>query len=438
MSNKPKKHKSDSNERYIHVRTINGIAEYRLPNGLTVLHKEHAGTGVITTNITYNVGARNEDRGQTGIAHMLEHMLFKPTKTDIQKKIDSGAMHFERETGCILNANTWKDRTTYFFSYPKQYIRQALFIEADRMHNVVLSDAEFLPERNNVLSEFDMYFGDPQFALSLEMVSAAFHSHPYGHETIGFREDIERYDVAMLNAFYTRHYDPSNATLMVIGDITAHDALEEVVKAFGKVKSKGEIPQPTPIREPKQNGSRRISIRRESSMNVLGIGVKHAGFPSVEWFKMHMLARILTSGIDSVLYKKLVDTGLATHVEMGVEPTEEENLALMFVTLTPKATHSKIESMIMKTIGSLTVKDITKEYKKVLHAMLMQEVMERESSLQVAMELTEYVAAGAWEKYHETEAILRSISAKEIMTLAHEVFDEKRMVIGEFIGTTNI
>ena len=438
MSNKPKKHKSDSKNGYVHVRTINGIAEYVLPNGLTVLHKEHNGTGVITTNITYTVGARDEDRGQTGIAHMLEHMLFKPTKADIQRKIDSGAMHFERETGCILNANTWKDRTTYFFSYPKQYIRQALSIEADRMRNVVLSDAEFLPERNNVLSEFDMYFGDPQFALSLEMVSAAFHSHPYGHETIGFREDIERYDIKMLNAFYERHYDPSNATLMVIGDIRAQDALDEVVKAFGKVKSNGKIQRDAAIREPKQNGLRRVSIRRESSMNVLGLGVKHEGFPSERWFQMHMLARILTSGIDSVLYKKLVDTGLATQVEMTVEPTQEENVALLFVTLTPKATHAKIESLVLETIRSLKSKDIAKEYKKVLHSMLMQEIMERESSLQVAMELTEYVAAGAWEKYHQTESILRSISAKDIVGFAHEIFDERHIVVGEFIGTKNI
>ena len=177
MSNKQKKHKNDSKRDYKHIQTIKDIAEFRLQNGLRVLHKEHKGTGVITTNITYKVGARNEKRGETGIAHMLEHMLFKPTKADIKKKIDSGAMQFERETGCILNANTWKDRTTYFFSYPKQYFSRALRIEAERMHGVVLTDAEFQPERNNVLSEFDMYFGDPQFALSLEMVSSAFHSH---------------------------------------------------------------------------------------------------------------------------------------------------------------------------------------------------------------------------------------------------------------------
>ena len=438
MSNKQKKHKNDSRKAYTHIETVKDIAEFRLQNGLRVLHKEHKGTGVITTNITYKVGARNEKRGETGIAHMLEHMLFKPTKADIKKKIDSGAMQFERETGCILNANTWKDRTTYFFSYPKQYFSRALQIEADRMHGVILTDEEFQPERNNVLSEFDMYFGDPQFALSLEMVSSAFHSHPYGHETIGFREDIERYDIEMLKAFYAQHYDPSNATLMVIGDIKREEALAEVARIFGTQKTNGGPQHEAPIVEPKQQGTRRVSVTRNSPTNILGLGVKHAGFPSTDWFKVSLLSRILTSGIDSILYKKLVETGLALQVEMSVEPTQEENVALLFITLSPKTTHRKMEERVLQILSELTVQDISLAYKKVQKAMLTAEVQERESSLNVAMELTEYVSADAWEKYHDTETILRSITAKDIVSMIRTIFDTKTMTIGDFIGTKNI
>jgi len=158
-------------------------------------------TGVVTSNITYKAGSRDEANGETGIAHMLEHMLFKPTTQDLKKNIDSSAMQLERETGCIINANTWKDRTTYFFSYPVEHFSRALQVEAERMQDVVITDKEFLPERGNVLSEFDMYNGDPHFALNVQMVCAAFHSHPYGHETIGFREDIERYTPAKLQRF---------------------------------------------------------------------------------------------------------------------------------------------------------------------------------------------------------------------------------------------
>jgi zinc protease len=138
MSKNQKKNKNVSkNAGYTLVKKYKTISEYVLRNGLTVLYMEAKGTGVITSNIVYKVGARDERAGETGLAHMLEHMLFKPTKVDLAQKIDSGAMQFERETGCILNANTWKDRTTYFFSYPKVHFARALQIEAERMHGVV-------------------------------------------------------------------------------------------------------------------------------------------------------------------------------------------------------------------------------------------------------------------------------------------------------------
>lgn len=219
-----------------HVKTEGGISEYvHTKNGLRVLHKHIPGTGVVTTNITYLVGARDEQPGETGIAHMLEHMLFKPTKQDLAQKLEAGATRFEREVGAVLNANTWKDRTTYYFSYGVEHFSRVLGIEASRMRDVVLTDKEFLPERTNVLSEFDMYNGDPQFALSVAMTSTAFYSHPYGHETIGFREDIAAYTTEKLQRFYNHFYRPNNAVLMVLGDIELATALNDIHTHFGEL-----------------------------------------------------------------------------------------------------------------------------------------------------------------------------------------------------------
>ncbi|MEY3784020.1 MAG: hypothetical protein RLZZ230_342, partial [Candidatus Parcubacteria bacterium] len=247
---------------YKYIQTAGGVEEYELEsNHLRVLYLNRPDTGVITTNITYKVGARDEERGETGVAHMLEHMLFKPTTFDIKKGIEAGsAMQFERDTGCILNANTWKDRTTYYFSYPKQYCSEALTIEAERMAGVVLTDEVLKPEQQNVLSEFDMYNGDPHFALGVQMVDTAFHSHPYGHETIGYREDIEDYTAEKLERYYRNYYRPDNAIMMVIGDIDRKTALSEVARLFGEIKNPAtEIPRFT-IREPKQEGIRRVYI----------------------------------------------------------------------------------------------------------------------------------------------------------------------------------
>lgn len=435
MSKKLKTSKKDFNKKaYTLVRKYADITEYVLQNGLTVLYKKIEGTGVVTTNITYRVGARDEQTGETGAAHMLEHMLFKPTTFDLKQKIDSSAMKFERETGCVLNANTWKDRTTYFFSYPKEYFARALQVEAERMHDVVLTDKEFLPERNNVLSEFDMNNGEPSFALSVQMICSAFHSHPYGHETIGFREDIERYTAKMLKDFYEKFYDPCNATLMIIGDISENEALDETVKHFGPLKTNGSVTRNIQVVEPKQEGQRRVTVERESNTNIVGFGVRHEAFPTKEWFEASLLSAILTDGPDSILNKKLVDTGLASKVEMIVEPTSEDNLGILFVSLTKKSTHGSIERKVFEIIASLKATELALQYKKIQQKVITNEIIGRGSSLSIAMELTEYVSAENTAAFFETEKILTSISAQDIVRRARELFTEKNTVIGHFVG----
>ncbi len=302
------------------------------------------------------------------------------------------------------------------------------------MHDVVLSDSEFQPERGNVLSEFDMYFGDPQFALSVSMVATAFHCHPYGHETIGFREDIEKYTTEMLQTFYETYYEPGNAVLMIIGDIDKKTALNETARLFGPLEAKRVTPSYPHIGEPKQEGLRRVEIVRPAVSNVVAFGVKHAGFPSKAWFEAMLLFSILTEGTNSILHKKLVDTGLASKVEGSLEPTSEQNLGLIFVTLSKKATHEKIERIVFETIEKLSLKELTSHYKKIQQKVLTQELIGRASSLQVAMELTEYVSAGAWEHYFETENMIKSISAKDLMTCKNELFNQNTMTIGRFIG----
>jgi len=421
---------------YVHVRTVHDISEYKLKsNGLSVLYKYIPDTGVITTNITYQVGAKDEIAGETGLAHMLEHMLFKPTKPDLIKKIDSSAMQFERETGCTLNANTWQDRTTYFFSYPKEHFARALTIEAERMVEVVLTDKEFLPERNNVLSEHDMYFGDPQFALNQAMMATAFHSHPYGHETIGFRHDIETYTPAKLERFYRNFYRPDNATIMVIGDIDKKTALTEIKRIFGHLENPTtSVPRITAV-EPKQEGVRRVSIVRPSSINLLSFGIKHEGMPSKEWFLLSTLLAILTYGPESVLNRALVDTGLVTSVEGSLNPGADMNMATLTITLAPGTQHEVIENKVTTLIAGLTANVITPFLKKVIAHTLTDEYVNRTSSLCIAMELTEYTATGDWSVYFDTEKILQAITAKDLLALVKKNFDQSQLTIGYFIGT---
>ena len=434
MSKKAKKNVKPRVTGFTFVREAQGVFEYKLvANDLTVLIDERPGTEVITSNITYKVGARDEITGESGLAHMLEHMLFKPTKNDIKNKIDSGAMKFERDTGCILNANTWKDRTTYFFSYPKEYFSKAIAIEADRMNNVVLSDKEFLPERGNVLSEFDMYFGDPYFALDKTMISTAFHSHPYGHETIGHREDIENYTVEKLKMFYEKYYQPSNATLTISGDIQTKEALNIVKDSFSAIKNTQTINKAYPL-EPKQEGIRRDTVRRDSTMNIISIGFKHAGFPSHEWFAVSTFLSVLADGPDSILHRQLIDSNLASRVSYSLEPGSDTNLATISITLVEGSKHEEIENKVLTTIRNLNKQDINKSVKKVFAKTLTEEVLTHSSSLGFAMELTEYIAADDWTKYFDTEKMLKSLNVKEVLEVK-KLFADDNLTIGRFIGT---
>ena len=432
----PKSTKKSPVPGYTFVQSAGGVEEYVLKsNGLRVLYHHRPGTGVVTSNITYLVGARDEARGETGLAHMLEHMLFKPTTFDVEAGITAGgAMQFERETGCILNANTWKDRTTYFFSYPEQYFSDALKIEAQRMEGVILSDKELKPEQGNVLSEFDMYNGDPYFATAVQMCSAAFHSHPYGHETIGYREDIEYYTAEKLERFYRHYYRPNNAVMMVVGDTDVKTALHEIKKTFSKIPNPDTpIPRFT-IKEPKQEGLRRVSIERSSTTNIVSLGFKHSGFPSTEWFHTCIMLDVLTSGPESVLRRLLVDTGKASSVEYTLEPSSETNLALINITLAPEHYHTEVEHLTLAALQALDSKAITTLVKKAKALTLTDELFARQQSLRITQELTEYVSAGQWEVYAKTPEILKSITTKHILDCIKESFTSQNMTIGHFIG----
>jgi len=430
-----KKAKQTTIPGYTHITTAGHVEEYLLKtNGLRVLYHHRPGTGVITTNITYLVGARDETRGETGAAHMLEHMLFKPTVHDVKNGIDSASMQFERDTGCVLNANTWKDRTTYFFSYPKQYLNRALQIEAERMNDVILTDESLAPERNNVLSEFDMNNGEPHFALAAAMVGVAYHSHPYGHETIGYREDIERYSAAILERFYRSYYRPDNAVMMVIGDVDRETALSAVKKHFGSIlKPQTAIPR-FHITEPKQEGIRRLVVERPSTMNLLSFGVKHASFPSTDWFNASILFSVLTDGPESILHKALIDTGLATSLDGTLEPTSEENLAMLTITLAHGQSHEKIEAKVRNLITTLDKKTLAPLVKKVKARTLTDELFARDSSLRIAAELTEYVSSGHWTCYADTPKLLETVTVENVLKAAETLFADNNMTMGYFIG----
>jgi zinc protease len=420
-------------------KTVGEIHEYLLePNGLRVLFAPRRGTGVVTSDIVYFVGSRDEARGETGLAHMFEHMLFKPTLRDLKSGTESGAMRFERETGIVLNANTWKDRTSYYFSYPTHYFERALAIEAERMHSVTLTDSEFQPERSNVLSEYDMYAGGEEFALETDMWGTAFQSHPYRHGTIGYREDIESYTTEKLERFYRAHYTPENAALIIVGDVSEAVMKRGVMQYFGPLPRSRTFTPRSVYREPKQEGVRIVTVERPSTKHILALGMKHPGFPTVGWFETLVALDLLAQGEDSILSKALVDPGHVTSIASSLEPCREMGLATLFFTLPKADSHDRIKSRVHDCIRALTPAAIKPYLKKTLAKVLLDEALERENSLAFTSTLVEYVSSGSWEAFYDTEKIIRGITAHDVHARITALMDPKNMTLGVFRGTRTL
>jgi len=412
------------------VQKKKNISEYISDkNGLTVLLVELPQSPTITSTILYKVGSKDERTGETGLAHMLEHMLFKPTTGTGTKWKDL------ENKGAHLNATTWLDRTLYYFTLPKEYLGGMLEVEADRMRNVVLTQEEFNPERANVLSEYEIQNSKPDSVLEWEMVQAAFTLHGYHHDTIGFKSDIEQYSLESLTAFYNRHYWPNNATLILVGDFNDLDVLSEVEKYFSHIPSSPSVDSKPPRIEPPQPGTRRVALIRETPLRYSAIAFKAPPLQARAWNALNIGLMYLTHGETSPLYKELVEGGHATEVSAQLYPTQDPFLAFFSTYATKDGKYDFIEEVVVRAIATLQKKgipekklDLLKEY------ILLETIKGRDGSHHIATELAEYVATGNWTHYLNTLTEIESITKEEVMNAAKDYLKLSRATIGTLLN----
>lgn len=393
-------------------------------NGLTVLFVRVPKSPTVTTTIVYNVGSRHEQTGETGLAHMLEHMLFKPTTGRGVKWKDL------ENKGAYLNATTWLDRTLYYFNLPKEYLGDMLAVEADRMRNTLLTEKEFEPERANVLSEYEMYNSRPEMALDWHIVATAFQTHTYHHDTIGFRTDIENYTTASLKSFYDRYYWPNNATLIIAGDIDESELLKLTEKHFASLSS-GVVHTYAPYAEPLQEGSRRVTLMRDTPLRLLNMAFKAPPFLSVDWTALMIGLMYLTSGETSPLYTKLVGQNLATSVEGHLYPTRDPFLAFFQIFTTESADYTQIESVVWEEIKKATQKPLSKNMLSLLKEELYTtELFSRDGSMNIALQLAEYVAAGDWKEYTTSLKTIERITSDDVQRALRTYITVNQVTIG--------
>jgi len=278
------------------------VVEHRLQNGLKVLLLQESRAPIISVQIWYRVGSRNEELGKTGLSHLLEHLMFKATGK-------YGPKDFSRlvqKAGGSDNAFTSRDYTAYFENGPKTELRKWLEMEAIRMRGLKVGEEDFQTERNVVLEERRMRTDDdPVSFLFEEVMAAAFKAHPYQWPVIGWFNDIQKLTREDFLQHYQRYYQPNNCTVVVVGDIEPQVALKEIEATFGAIPAGPEPPKVT-AKEPRQYGERRVVVQREAQLPFLIMAYHAPNWEDADAYPLELLARVLSQGRSSRLYHNLV------------------------------------------------------------------------------------------------------------------------------------
>ena len=302
------------------VTSVEGITEYRLPNGLRVLLMPDTSKPTVTVNVTYLVGSRHENYGETGMAHLLEHMMFKGTPK--HQKITE---EFNKR-GMRMNGTTSLDRTNYYelFQADDSNLQWALEMEADRMVNSNVARKDLDTEMTVVRNEYERGENSPGSVLMKRLQSIAYDWHNYGNATIGNRSDIENVKIENLQAFYHQYYQPDNAVLMVAGKFDQTKVLQWISNAFGKIPKPKRTLQQFWTVEPTQDGERSFMVRRAGDIQLVMIAYKVPANLHTDRDAIGFASDILTNAPHGRLHKQLVETGKVVQVfstEVGrVEP----------------------------------------------------------------------------------------------------------------------
>ena len=414
------------------VTTVEGITEYRLDNGLKVLLFPDPSNSTITVNVTYKVGSRHEGRGETGMAHLLEHMLFKGTHT-----IPTiwGAL---QEHGARFNGTTWLDRTNYFEWLPStpENLDFALRMEADRMVNSRISGEELKTEMTVVRNEFEMGENDPEGILLQQMVSSAYLWHPYGHDTIGNRSDLERVPVENLRAFYTRYYQPDNAMLVVAGDFETEDALSLVEKYFGAIPRPTRTLTDTYSIEPEQDGPRHVELQRVGEVAAAGLVYHISAGSHPDYAPLELWANIMTDEPTGRLYRALVQSGKASSVygfNMGA--AEPGYFAAMASVKKGDNIQDVLEVMYRVAEGATTEVVTPEEVERARTRLLKDMEMALKDSASVAIQLSDWEAMGDWRLYFLHRDRLKQATTADVQRVATWYFRESNRTSGIFEPT---
>jgi predicted Zn-dependent peptidase len=375
---------------------------------------------VISTNIFYKVGSRNETMGKSGIAHMLEHLNFKSTKNLKAGEFDEIVKGY----GGVNNASTGFDYTQYFIKSSARNLDKSLELFAELMANLNLKDEEFQPERNVVLEE-RLWRTDnsPMGYLYFRLFNHAFTYHPYHWTPIGFKEDIKNWTIEDIRSFHETYYQPKNAIIVVAGDIEPQRVFESAQKYFGSLKNSREIPKKHEI-EPEQDGAKRIEVHKESEVQMVAIAYKIPDFTHPDQVPLSALSELLSSGKSSYLNERLVDEKkLVNQVYAFNMENKDPGVFLFLAVCNPGVKAEVVEEEIHQIIEAIKKGKITDaDIQKVKTTTRADFIFSLESASGLANLFGSYLAKGSLKPLLEYEEAINNLTKEDLVRVANKYF----------------
>ncbi len=414
------------------VVTIEGITEYKLKNGARLLLFPDPSASTVTVNMTVFVGSRHEGYGETGMAHLLEHMLFKGSKNfpNCDKTLNA--------LGADYNGTTWVDRTNYYETMPATdaNLETAVKFEADRLVNCFVKREDLVTEMTVVRNEFEMGENNPENILSQRMYALAFEWHNYGKSTIGNRSDIERVPIERLQAFYKKFYQPDNVMLIVAGKFDEAKALKYVAENFGTLKAPNRTLELTYTEEPAQDGERAVTLRRVGKVAVVGDlyhipAAAHPDHPAIE-----ILGSVLGDAPAGRLYKALVETKKATKVSDETTAWHDPGVLEFTAVVADKVGPEEVRDILIAVAEGTAKNPITKEeVDRQVKKYLSYREQALSKSQRIAIELSEWAGAGDWRLLFLQRDRIAKVTADDVNRVAAKYLVGTNRTVGIFIPT---
>ena len=411
------------------IKTAHGVSEYKLDNGLRILHKHDKGAPVVAVCVTFHVGSRNESKGLTGATHILEHLLFKDSKK-FNKANGNNITDYLEWFGAYINATTWLDRTNYFELLPRERLAEALELEADRFRGSLFNDADLSSEMTVVRNEFERSRNNPFELLDEEILYKVFEKHPYRIPTIGLKEDIEDSTAAKLRSFYDTFYWPENATLSVYGDVPWKKVEKLVSTYFGSIPKAPRIISKHTVKEPDQKSPRSVDVKKSMGVTIAELSYKVPAATDKDFPAVYVLMALLGGGFASRLQHALIDTGYASGVSTFCFPLFDPGFANITAQCTSKLTPEEVLQLMRKEVARIADGVQKEELDRAKERILAEGAMERDGVFTEIRATSESTAAGDWTLGYRFPKEVAKLTNTDIKRVAKKYFTKSKETSG--------